>query len=76
MENMVRSLLCDAATSIAPTASQRIGAPDNILVKEGSTPYLAWNEACPKYTNEEPQRKEAPGGSDRTCQRRGNGTEE
>jgi hypothetical protein len=57
MENMVQSLLRDTATSVAPTTGQCIGTPDNILVKKGGTPYLAWHEDCSEYTNEESQRK-------------------
>ncbi len=42
----------NTASGIAKAPSERIGCPDNVLVKEARSPDLAWHEATTKDTHE------------------------
>ena len=45
--------VCDASACVAKATCEGVGRADNILVEEASRPYLTWNKAATKDTNEE-----------------------
>ena len=45
--------VCDASTCVTEATCEGVGCADDVLVEEASRPYLTWNKATTKDTNEE-----------------------